>query len=71
MRAATVRPGMRDAGRTSEEYAIYGMSRAAWLMQRDLADWDFSKANGLSSLFCDEYESAVRYQARQLIAKGC
>jgi len=70
MRAATVRPVMRDAGRVSEEYAIYGMSRAAWLMQRDLADWEFAQSKGLPQFFCQEYESAVRYQARQLIAKG-
>lgn len=68
--ASTVRPAMRSNRHTSDQYAVYGMSRGAWMMQRDLADWEFAKDKGLPPMFCAVYEDAVRYQAGQIIAQG-
>lgn len=53
------------------DYEVYGMSRAAWLLLRDRADWEFAVGKGLHPFFCSTYLDAMRTQAADIIAKGC
>lgn len=47
------------------------MSRAAYLLLRDRADWLFAMSHGLPVFFSGTYELALREQAMAIIGKGC